>query len=196
MVPVDRGRLVEPAGFDAACRVPGNEWLAAHPEQGRPPAYWSAFKAPLADGFFDLCAYCAMNVPDGTVDHFVSISEDRSLAYEWTNYRFASGGMNSSKGRASSSDLLDPFAVGAGWFVILLPSLQMVPTDQIPVVFRERAKKTLARLGLIDDERVIRQRRQWYAMYQNGRLSIDGLRQMAPLIAEAVVAAGELPVLA
>ena len=79
MFPVDRERLGEPGNFDAECRRPGNTWLASHPDGQRPRDYWSPFKGRLADGFADLCAYCAMNVPDGTVDHFVSVSEDRSL---------------------------------------------------------------------------------------------------------------------
>jgi len=193
MFPVDRSRLTEPANFDSECRGPGNAWLAANPNAPRPRDYWSPFKGYLADGFADLCAYCAMNVPDGTVDHFVSINEDRSLSYEWSNYRFSSNGLNSSKSRARAVDILDPLIVESGWFRILLPSLQLVPTDLVPVLLRPLAEATLQRLKLIDDERVVRQRRQWYAMYQAGSLSLGGLRQMAPLIAEAVTSLNPLP---
>ena len=186
---VDRNRLGEPGTFDAECRRPGNAWLASHPDDERPRDYWSPFKGRLAHGFADLCAYSAMNVPDGTVDHFVSVNENRSLAYEWSNYRFASSGFNCSKGRARAADLLDPLVVQAGWFIVLLPSLQLAATDQIPPALRPLAEATIRRLKLVDDERVIRQRRQWYALYQCGRLSLEGLRQMAPLIAEAVISA-------
>ena len=130
-----------------------------------------------------------MNVPDGTVDHFVSVNEDRSLAYEWSNYRFASSGLNCSKNRARAADLLDPLVVQEGWFIVLLPSLQLAATDQIPPALSPLAEATIRRLKLVDDERGIRQRRQWYALYQCGRLSLEGLRQMAPLIAEAVISA-------
>ena len=40
------------------------------------------------------------------------------------------------------------------------------------------------------DERVMRQRREWYRMYQCGELSFDGLMNKAPLIAAAVERAG------
>ena len=40
------------------------------------------------------------------------------------------------------------------------------------------------------DERVLRQRREWYCMYQDGDLSLDGLRKMAPLIAAAITKTG------
>ena len=45
-----------------------------------------------------------------------------------------------------------------------------------PEDFDERAK----------DERVMRQRREWYRMYQCGELSLDGLEGKAPLIAAAI----------
>jgi hypothetical protein len=51
---------------------------------------------------------------------------------------------------------------------------------------RERAKFVLDRLHLGHDERVLRQRREWYRMYQEGKLTLTGLDEMAPLIAVAV----------
>ena len=107
-----------------------------------------------------------------------------SLAHEWTNYRFASAWINSSKQNAN--DVLDPFNVCDDWFEILLPSLRLVLTDSVPPEIRPRAEFTIQRLHLRDDERVLRQRRAWYGLYEQGDLSLDGLRQMAPLIARAV----------
>ncbi len=193
MLRVDRGRLTEPADFDARCRKPGNEWLAAHPGGQRPRDYWSPFKRRLADGFGELCAYAAMYEPVGTVDHFVSADEDRSLAYEWANYRYASAWINSSKKNTRAAEILDPFLVESGWFRILLPSLQLVTTERIPIAIRPLAESTLRRLHLGDDERVIRQRRAWYKLWQRGELTLVGLRQMAPLIAEAVTSSSPLP---
>jgi hypothetical protein len=93
--------------------------------------------------------------------------------------------MNSKK-RAEDDRVLDPKEVRAGWFEILLPSLQMRTTDRIPARLRAKAAHTLNRLGLADGERVVRWRRSWFELYQRGDLSIDGLRTVAPLIAEAV----------
>lgn len=121
----------------------------------------------------------------GTIDHFLGIKNHRKLAYEWSNYRFASATMNSRK-RAQDDRVLDPEEVRAGWFEILLPSLQMRMTESVPARLRSKAAHTLDRLGLADGERVIRWRRGWYEMYQLDRLSIDGLREVAPLIADAV----------
>ena len=150
----------EPADFQARARTPGTTWLAAHPHAKRPRDFWTPFKWTLASGFRNLCAYSAIYEPVGTVDHFVSWHEDRSKAYEWENYRYCAGWINSSKRKAPSITLIDPFEIEDGWFELLPPSLQLRVSDAIPVELRERAEHTLTRLHLRDDERVLRQRRE------------------------------------
>ncbi len=59
-------------------------------------------------------------------------------------------------------------------------------SDKLPAAQRDRAEFVLQRLHLRDDERVIRQRREWYRMYQDGELKLEGLHKKAPLIARAV----------
>jgi hypothetical protein len=127
-----------------------------------------------------------MYIPSGTVDHFVSWKEDKSLAYEWANFRYVEGWVNSSKNKKEASLFLDPFVVGEGWFEILLPSMQLVATDLIPDEFKELAKSTLDNLPIRDDERTLRVRREWYRMYEEKELNLEGLRKKAPLIAAAV----------
>jgi hypothetical protein len=126
-----------------------------------------------------------MYEPVGTVDHFASFRNAPKLAYEWDNYRYASGWINSSKQNADDR-VLDPFQVGDEWFEILLPSLQLVLTDKVPAEHRARAEYSLKHLHLQDDERVLRQRREWYRMYQDEELNLSGLRKKAPLIARAI----------
>lgn len=183
MIPVPHP-IPEPDDFDEKCRQAGKEWLKANPDCKRPRDFWSPFRHALADGFSNRCGYGAMWIASGTVDHFLSVDADKTQAYEWDNYRYLDNWINSSKKNADG--LLDPFAVGNGWFEILLPSMQLVLTDAVPQAFRAQAQHTLTRLGLRDHETLLRQRREWYRMYQGGELSIDGLRQKAPLIAAAV----------
>ncbi|MEQ9483195.1 hypothetical protein [Coleofasciculus sp. F4-SAH-05] len=175
----------EPPNFDAQARQPGNDWLAKNPEAKRPKDYWSSFKGYLANGFNHLCGYSAMYEPIGTVDHYRSFKNSPDLAYEWSNYRYAAQWINSSK-RTVDEQILDPFQVGDDWFEILLPSLQLVVTDKVPPSERKRAEFTLQRLHLQDDERVIRQRQQWYQLYLDGDLTLTGLEKKAPLIARAI----------
>jgi len=179
--------LVEPPRFEQQVRVPGTRWLTNNPNPTtRPPDHWNRCKGELADGFKNLCAYSVMYEPVGTVDHFVSWDEDRSLTYEWSNYRYAAAWINSSKQNVQAQRVLDPFEIGDGWFEIILPSLQLRVSCSIPEAVRERAEFVLERLHLHDDERVIRQRREWYRMYQDGELTLEGLRAKAPLIAAAI----------
>lgn len=175
----------EPHDFDAKARKPGHAWLAKNKNTGRPRDYWSPFKFKLADGFGQRCGYSAMFEPVGSVDHFVSCKNNMALAYEWNNYPYSQEWLNKSKQTADRA-VLDPYEVEDGWFEIHLPSLQLHATTKIPPSHRARAEYTLVRLHLRDDERVLRQRREWYRMYQEGELDLTGLRKKAPLIAAAV----------
>lgn len=175
----------KPAGFVERVEERGAKWLKAN-ASGRPLAYWNEYRTELADAFGWLCAYGAMYEPVGTVDHFVSVDEDRSKAYDWKNLRFMSPWLNSSKQALRSNELIDPFAVRDGWFEVLLPSMQLVLTPLVPKHLRARAQFMLDRLHLAHDERIVRQRREWYRMYQEEGLSLDGLARKAPLIAAAI----------
>lgn len=178
--------VIEPATFDRIARLPGNAWLARNPNAKRPLPLWKDFTPDLERGFRSLCGYAAMLDPTGgTVDHYLSFRSRPDLAYQWTNYRFASGALNASK-RTSDANVLDPHEVGEGWFEIILPSLQMRVTDSIPAQFRAKAEFTIKRLKLRDGERVVRWRQQWYQLYLSGDLTLEGLRQVAPLIADAI----------
>lgn len=190
MIPVKKEILdAEPPTFDAECRKKGGAWLVNNPKPSRkakrPTDFWSPFRPALADAFSNLCAYGAMHEPNGTVDHFLPVHADESLAYEWTNYRYVTGWINSSKNKCPV--VLDAFQVKQGWFEILLPSLQLVAVkSKIPLKYHDLVDRTITRLHLQDDERVVRQRRQWLALYEQEELTLNGLRKMAPLIAMAV----------
>ncbi len=180
MIPV--APVTEPPDFDERVRRRGNSWLAENEGADRPRDYWSPFRIALAEGFANRCGYTAMYEGVGTVDHFRSYKANPSLAYEWANYRYASAWINSAK---KANDVLDPYEVGEGWFEVLLPSLQLVSTDKVPPEYRALVERTLKCLPLSHDERVLKLRRGWYKQYIQGKLSLDGLRDHAPLIAAA-----------
>ncbi|MEX2121599.1 MAG: hypothetical protein WD847_18575 [Pirellulales bacterium] len=178
----------EPEDFDARCRRRGRAWIAEHPGFNRPRDFWSQFEPHIRAAFGGLCAYCAMLIMRGQIDHFRPIAllrsnDEASLAYEWSNLRYGEAVLN---GKKWKHVVLDPFDVQEGWFEILLPSLQLHATDMVPVALRELAAFTITKLGLRDGEVVIRYRREWFKMYQNRELSLSGLRNVAPQIADAV----------
>ena len=59
-------------------------------------------------------------------------------------------------------------------------------TEVVPGAKRAKAEFTLKRLKLRDGERIIRWRQSWYDPFKQGELTLDGLRRVARLIAEAV----------
>ena len=179
MIPVPP--VPEPPTFNEKARVPGNRWLAKHSSDAKSPQnYWSQFKPQLADAFGYRCAYCTMWISDGTVDHFISCHEDRSQAYEWGNYRYCLGSINSRKGATPAGRLLDPYEVQEGWFKIILPSLELQVSDTVPQQFREQAHFVLDKLGL-NNESMVDLRCEWYRMYTSEELNLDGLRKKSPL---------------
>ncbi|MCV2362279.1 hypothetical protein LNV23_02305 [Paucibacter sp. DJ1R-11] len=190
MIPVSRSVLKkEPVGFDEKCRKKGAGWLARNPKATRkakrPKDFWSPFRPALAEAFTDRCAYSAMYEPNGTVDHFKPVNTDESLAYEWSNYRYVTGWINSSKNKRPK--VLDAFQVKAGWFEVLLPSLQLVAIKaNIPPRLHALVDRTLNDLHLVDDERIVRLRREWLRMYEDQEINLEGLRKKAPLIAAAI----------
>lgn len=179
--------IAEPDEFDARARQPGNNWLAQNTDPGkRPPDKWSPFRRYLIDGQNGLCAYGSMLcIPEAQVDHYLSIANYRHLAYEWSNYRYSSGLLNNLKDN-HDDEIFDPYEIEDEWFEIILPSLQLVCTDNVPLCLRHKASETLRLLKLRDDERILRWRRSIFAEFESGRMGLEVLRAWAPLIAKAV----------
>jgi len=178
----------EPRNFDTRCRKRGRAWLAENPDYVRPKDYWTEFEPDLREAFDGLCAYCAMRIMKGQVDHFRPVAvlkEEGNVesAHEWSNFRYGEGQLN---GKKWKHIVLDPFDVQDGWFEVHLPDLQLVATNAIPEEVRELATFTIKKLGLRDGEVVVRYRRAWFEMYRQGKLTLEGLSEVAPLIALAV----------
>lgn len=176
----------EPPDFDERVRTPGRIWFEKS-SAAELPSYWRRAVRPLREAFHGRCGYTAMwlSAP-GTVDHFVSQHEDRALIYEWTNLRYAASWINSSKSALRADQILDPFEVGDDWFELRLPQCELFMTEHCPPQYRERAQTMLGRLKLGKGEDVVEYRLEWYRMYLEGELTIEGLERKAPLIARAV----------
>lgn len=179
----------EPKNFARRCRERGRRWLKNHAGyEGHPYDYWSAFEHELRATFGGLCGYCAMKVMKGQIDHFIPVAILKAqgrdhLVYEWSNFRYGERVVNQ---RKSNHLVLDPFKVKDDWFEILLPSLQLVLTQKVPKTKRKLAEFTIEKLGLQDSEMVVRYRQVWFQLYQNRKLTSEGLKEVAPGIARAV----------
>lgn len=184
MIPV-ANPITEPAKFDVECRQKGSSWLALNPTSDKFPNHWRQFQPELAEGFKDRCGWWAMRIADGHVDHFLSKNKRRNLAYEWGNYRYIAGTVNSSK-KTLDDQILDPFEVQDGWFEVLLPSMQLVTTADLPAALLPKAKLTIEKLHLDNGRKVRRNRQRWYEDYKAQKITFAGLQDFAPLVAKAV----------
>lgn len=181
-------RVPAPDGWDVAGLAAGLAWLRKspqNPDKDRPHDLWSPYRDKLADGFNDLCGYTIMCEPAGTVDHFTPWSQLRGTAdawraYDWDNFRYSAAWFNSSR----RGPIPDPYLVDESWFVLHLPSLELEATDAVPTSERPAVDNVMR--WLRNDRRVMKARLMWYRLYQDGKLSLAGLEQMAPLIAAAL----------
>ncbi len=176
----------EPDDFDPLARQKGNEWLKLNPGK-LPKDLWSVFKPQLEAAFDDRCAYTAMHIPSGigTVDHYLSKHNYPGLAYEWSNYRHATGRVNGCKGNLDDQ-ILDPFVIEDDWFAIQIPDLQLVLTDKIPAELRDQALFTIEKLQLQNSDWILRQRSRYYNGYLEGWITMSQLEVDAPMIARAI----------
>ena len=142
----------------------------------------------LGDAFHERCAYTAMWLSHpGEVDHFISIDEDRTKLYEWENFRYCAGWLNSSKKNIRSTQILDPLAVEDDWFELMLPSLELRVTERCPEDLRDRAEFMLDRLKLRNGLQVRRFRQAMLTLYErNGPNVLADLDELAPLLARAI----------
>lgn len=168
-----RSALAELVGDPATVRRPGPaikkraERLAdLDPQDLRRHAYWTRALEALHTAYRGICAYsCFRLEPLGgsTVDHFVAITRSNLAdAYEWDNYRLACSLMNSCK--HAFSDVLDPFTVEDGWFVLDIDTLAVQPDPGLTADLRDQVTRTITRLKLNSRECTL-YRRRYFDLY-------------------------------
>ncbi len=193
MIPVEKQPEPKPPGFDFDKRVrkPGLSALAEL--TGTPPtikrrgpriqkkaetrgalkpsvlrdyAYWTRALDTLHEVYRGVCAYTGFYIEPTcgpTVDHFVAITKATlPAAYEWDNYRLACSLMNTCK--REFPDVLDPFDVQDGWFVLNLDTLNVEPGPGLAPELQDRVLSTCIRLKL--NERDCKgMRRRYFDLY-------------------------------
>jgi len=180
----------EPAAFDVRVRQRGQRFLEGHPrptaKQWRNHSYWREIGSQLHDAYSGICAYSCHWVPydtgADTVEHFRPKDTYPTDAYEWGNYRLVCATLNGRKG--VHEDVLDPFLVEEGWFVIDFPSMLVSPNPHLDSTIRQRIQATIDRLGLNDEGTCLKSRVKWLSDYcgPNG-IPFEYLRRHAPFIA-------------
>ncbi len=123
----------------------------------------------------------------GTVDHYISVDTDRTRAFDWTNYRYCAGAVNSSKQNADTA-VFDPFVIEFDWFEIHLPSMIMVVSAKAPQAMRAKLEFTLGRLPICDEDEVIDYRAEYYKGYKRGEMTLAWIKRKAPVLAASIEA--------
>jgi hypothetical protein len=114
------------------------------------------------------------------VEHFLSKKHYPKRAYEWSNYRLVCGTLNGRKG--DYEDVLDPFLVENGDFVLKFPSLLVVPSRNLSRSAATKVQRTIDRLALNDEGTCLKSRIKWISDYCDDHISLEHLRAHAPFI--------------
>ena len=191
----------EPPQFDERVRQPGlasiSELAAkAGSEDSIPPnqfkPYWRRALDDLLASYNRTCSYLSLYIPKAvgtpSVDHMVAKSTAWDQVYEWRNYRLACLLMNARKGVA---DVLDPFEIDDGWFVLELVEFQVMPGRGLPVSVYVRVAETIDILRL-SDSTCCEARAEYAQAYWDGEISLSHLRQRAPFVARELERQGRL----
>lgn len=206
MIPVIKAP--KPKGFDDKVRRPGLRAIAemvgkkppyprtagspykkiASRERDIPydkfPAYWVEALDDMMVAYHEICAYSCFRIHSITgarsVDHFIPKSRSWRWVYQWSNYRLCSAQMNARKN--GFSDVVDPFEVKQGWFLLELLGFQIHPNPRLPRSIRDAIQTTIDRLGLNDSD--LCRRRQYDAEeYLLNKLPLNILRRESPFVA-------------
>ena len=175
--------------FDNQVRQRGQRFLSSCPNpssnQFRNHNYWKAALDELRVAYDCLCAYTTRElVQTGSVDHFRPKSKYPYLAYEWDNYRLARQAINARKG--DSEDVIDPFIVCEGWFILDMPSCLIKPGQGIAKEIRKAVNATINILGLNSDERLVDERCRLLVNLADGNITLQYLEGHCPFIAAEV----------
>ena len=178
----------EPPVFSARVRRPGRRFLRRTPnptsKQFATHAYWREVLVLLHEAYRGICAYSCHWIPydtgSDTVEHFLCKKNHPDRAYEWTNYRLVCGTLNGRKG--DFDDVLDPFVVENGDFVLQFPSLLVVPSPDLPFADQKKVQRTIDRLRLNDEGTCLKSRIKWVYDYCDDHISFEHLRFHAPFI--------------
>lgn len=181
----------EPLNFNERVRQRGRLFLRGKgnrkptAKEWRSHNYWRAVGPELHDAYGGICAYSCHWIPydtgADTVEHFLSKDRYPRRAYEWSNYRLVCATLNGRKGRFE--DVLDPFNIQDGWFVIDFPSMLVRPDSDLPIDKRGEVQATINRLGLNDEGTCLKSRVKWVRDYCANDISLEYLRTHAPHIA-------------
>jgi hypothetical protein len=103
-----------------------------------------------------------------------------TLAYEWANYRFSQARINSNKG--NSTDVLDPFHVTAGSFVLDIATFFVKPGTELDANAAVEVDRTI-RILQLNSTALVKLRYTVLKEYSDGHRDFSFLQRRYPFIA-------------
>lgn len=183
-------RRLEPSSFDRLVRQPGRRFLSKNPSptsrQYSKHPYWNRITNEMHAAYGGICAYTCFYLVEGnsSVDHFLPKSNYPGIAYEWNNYRLAGRRVNQHKD--NSENILDPFTLERGWFVLEFPSCLVKPADSLAGVQQTRVQETIDVLKLNADDSFVQERCDLMVAYSNGDVTLAYLESRYPFLAAEI----------
>jgi hypothetical protein len=184
----------QPKGFKRLVSDPGKVFLAKKPSPSsrdyKGHDYWTRAADELYEAYGGICAFsCHFIAKDTgfrTVEHFKSKVAYPQYAYSWNNYRLVCGLLNGRKGE--HEDVLDPFIVKDGWFVLEFPETIIKASDNLSKRTWQKVDDTIKRLRLNTDESCVDSRQRWLDAYcrfapSDERNAFLYLKEHAPFLA-------------
>lgn len=184
-------------------KIPGRKpkvtyrWAKDIPSDKFPACWTDARKSDgksalddLMDAYSQYCAYLAMRIERATgsptVDHFIPKERDWKLVYRWSNFRLSAACVNGAKG---TTDVVDPFKVGPGWFELDLDTYVVHRGKGAPNQEYACIDRTLPILNL---RQCVEQRREYITRYKNNLIDLRQIEADAPFIASELRRQGGL----
>ncbi len=132
-----------------------------------------------------ICAYTAMYLPEqGSVDHFLPKTSHPNLAYEWSNFRLASGRVNNSKG--SATDILAPFLIENDWFYMDIPACLLRANQALEKPLRNQISGTINSLRLNQDDNYVQERCNILMDFAREDITFGFLERRYPFLAKEI----------
>jgi len=150
--------------------------------------YWANSIRELRQAYSGICAYTAMYILEGSVDHYLPKAIHPNMAYEWSNFRYANPRVNNSKG--NTLEVIDPFLVGDGWFQLDIPSCLIVPHPTLAKTIKSRVNQTINILGLNREDSYVDERLDILQAYGRSEITLDFLQRRYPFLATEAVRHG------
>ena len=182
-------RRPEYGDFDAEVRQPGLAFLARRPKptsaEFSKKNYWTKARPHLHAAYSGQCAYTTMYlVEGGSVDHFLPKALYPQWAYEWHNYRLARQKINVRKG--DTKDVVDPFDVQPGWFVLHMPSCLIKAGPKLKPSVRKKVNATINILQLNADDLLVQERCDLLVSLAEGDVTMAFLDRWYPFLSSEV----------